>query len=329
MKWRRLIPTCLLVSVFALPARSQQRNQPCQGQAPDRKVGPQGPMLWGVARQTDADESSSVLVELELDSLRLDGAALKGVRIDGGRLVVPSHAPEKLVGATLRGTSSNGQPVEVVLCSAERASDDPAMAWYRIEIWNPRSASWEDPCIPTRRIPMPRALVVEGVWDEQGAHREARGKFTLACENGAIAKCIKWGYKPWVTKDGHSLKGLHQACTRMVRADYCGNGRSHTQENTPIDVYDDLAVLTRAAQATPGWAPERASFEAAWSPEGAWCISHARDGQKLEMILEECPALFEADAKSPGGGELCSVRRKDDKRTDRILLRNHSYGGPK
>ena len=30
----------------------------------------------------------------------------------------------------------------------------------------------------------------------------------------------------------------------MVRADYCGDGRSHTREDTTIDMYDGLGVLS-------------------------------------------------------------------------------------
>ena len=50
---------------------------------------------------------------------------------------------------------------------------------------------------------------------------------TLACEGGAITKCIRWGYQPWAQHSGSSLKELHQACTRMARADYCGTGLGH------------------------------------------------------------------------------------------------------
>ena len=31
---------------------------------------------------------------------------------------------------------------------------------------------------------------------------------------------------------------LHEACVRMVRADYCGDGRSHTVDGMAIDVWD-------------------------------------------------------------------------------------------
>lgn len=309
----------------ALLARGKSRVRPCQGQTPDRSVGPQGTMLWGTGRKVVADEMSSVLTSVDASRVRLGGTTLKGVHIEDGHLVAPSLAPEGLIGAVFQGTSSDDQPVEVALCGAEPASKDRSMVWYRIELWNPRSASWENPCVATGRVPEPRALAVRGVWDETGAHHEVPGKFTFACENGAIAKCIDWGYKPWAMKDGHSLAELHQACTRMARADYCGDGRSHTRQDNTIDMYDDLQVLTRATQASRGWVPERASFEAAWKPDGAWCLARTREGQAMETILAECPGRFEARAMDLGADDRCTVLRKGDG-TGTAPLRNRSYG---
>jgi hypothetical protein len=304
---------------------SQRRPPPCQGQAPQRTVWPNGTMLWGNARKLAEDETSSVLASLDLGQIQRGGAALKGVRLQEGRLVAPPHAAKGLVGALLQGTTSDGHPVEVALCGTEPVAEDPAMEWYRIEVWNAQSASWENPCIATYRVPTPRALAVQGVWDKRGAHHKVEGKFTFACENGAIAKCIAWGYKPWATKHGRSLKELHQTCTRMARADYCGDGRSHTREDAPFDMYDGLEVLTRTREATAGWDPARASFEAAWTPEGAWCLARTRDGQAAETIMKECPGLFEAGSKDFGEGDRCTVVRKGGS-AEAVLLRNRSYG---
>jgi hypothetical protein len=270
-------------------------------------------------------ETSSVLTSLDLGRVRLGGRVLKGLRLEEGRLVAPSLAPEDLVGAVLQGTASDGQPVEVALCGAKPASGDPSMVWYQIEVWNAESASWKNPCIATGRVSSPRVLAVQGVWDEKGARSEVPGKFTFACENGAIAKCIDWGYKPWAKKDGHSLKELHQACTRMARADYCGTGRSHTREDNTIDMYDGLGVSTPTRVATAGWEPERASFEAAWTAEGAWCLARARDGQAVEAIMAECPDVFEASTRDLGEGDFCTVSRKQGG-VGTMLLRNRSYG---
>jgi hypothetical protein len=282
-------------------------------------------LLLGNKRLEADKETSSVLTSLELGRVELGGVPLKGVRLEEGRLVAPSRAPEELVGAMLQGTASNGQPVEVALCAAERDANDASMYWYRIQVWNAESATWENPCIATGLVSAPRALAVGGVWDEKGARQEVKGRFTFACENGAIAKCADWGYKPWAKKDGRSLTDLHQACTRMARADYCGDGRSHTREDNPIDMYDVLQLLTRTTEPSGGWDPAKASFEAAWSPDGAACLARTRDGAALETVLKQCPERFEMGAKDLGEGDRCTVRRKGA-RSEAALLRNHSYG---
>ncbi|HYH99611.1 ADYC domain-containing protein [Hyalangium sp.] len=276
-------------------------------------------------RQAAEDETSTVLASLDLDRVRLNGGTVNKLQFEKGRLVAPALGPKKLVGAVLQGTSSDGQPVEVALCSAEPDAQDPQLFRYRIEVWHAESATWANPCIATHRAPSPKALAVAGVWDRSGARLDVPGKFTFACENGAIAKCIGWGYKPWELKDGQSLEALHQACTRMARADYCGSGRSHTREDAPIDMYDELGLLTRTRVATAGWDPELASFEAEWTPEGASCLSGTRDGQPVETVLAECPDRFEAGPKELGEGDRCTVRRKGGG-GGAALLRNRSYG---
>jgi hypothetical protein len=164
---------------------------------------PQGTLLWGSARKAADTEMSSVLTSVNLD----------GLSLEAGRLVGPPGAPKDLTGAVLQGQASDGQPVEVALCGAEPDREDPTQVWYRIQIWNEVSGSWESPCIATGRVTSPRALAVQGVWDETGTRREVSGKFTFACENGAIAKCVDWGYKPWAQKDGRPWR----SCTRHAR----------------------------------------------------------------------------------------------------------------
>jgi hypothetical protein len=341
MKSYLMMLTCLLIGTPALagdpalkptpsgaskPApRAERRVQPCQGEAPRRMVWPQGTLLWGTSREAPEVETSTVLASVDLGHAQRGGTVLKDLRLERGRLVSASAKPEELIGAVLQGTASGGQPVEVALCGAEAAPEDPGMVWHRIEVWNAKKAAWENPCIATQRVPQPRALAVQGIWDGSGARREVAGKFTFACENGALAKCIGWGYKPWQSKDGRSLADLHQACTRMARADYCGDGRSHTREDNPIDMYDDLGVLTRTTEASAGWAPERASFEAAWGPDGALCVARTRDGRSVESVLAECPGRFGAGAEDLGEGDRCTVRRQGA-RSAGVLLKNRSYG---
>ena len=135
-------------------------------------------------------------------------------------------------------------------------------------------------------------MFVPGAWDETGAHVAERGTLTYACMDGVIAKCVDWGYAPWTVGSE-----LHATCTRLARADYCGDGRSWTMNGTLIDVYDARGVLE------PLHDPEF-SFEAAWAEHGAVCVHATRydivdaAGQSVVpeclATLPECTSLDEA-----------------------------------
>ncbi|MFL5344483.1 MAG: ADYC domain-containing protein [Hyalangium sp.] len=306
----------------------------CQSQAAHRWTKPQGTMLWGTKRSWDtekvAEERSSVLVSAELSPLRQAGAGVQALRLEGGHLMA-SPAPAAgvaasgVVGTVLQGADSEGKPVEVAICGAEASPEDTGMVLYSIEAWNTMAQEWENPCVALDRSPNPRALAMSGVWDGSGAHHDVPGKLTFACQNGAVAKCALWGYKPWASHNGQSLAELHQACTRMARADYCGDGHNHTHQDTIIDMYDRLGVIPPATEVTEDWDPKKGAFEAAWAPDGATCLARTRDGRAMATILQECPNRFQTGtAIELGEGDRCMVRHADVS-PEAPLLRNRSY----
>jgi hypothetical protein len=305
----------------------ERRARRCQRLSSERSPVPQGSLLSGMRLKIKGDEQSGLLVSVKLGGLWREGQESGPLRLENGHLTLlhpPSgSAPSvrDLVGSVFLGTAGDGKTQDVAICDAEADLTDPTMHWYRIEIWNDKTDEWENPCTPTAKFPVPRALAVAGVWDVSGAHRDAAGKFTLACETGAIAKCANWGYKPWQTRNGQSLQDVHQACTRMARADYCGNGRSHTTENTIIDHYDRTGVNQRQTTVESGWDPAQAEFEAAWTPDGAYCLNRQRHERGVDEILKECPGRFRAEAEDLGTGDHCAVRRVGVKQ-EAVLLRN-------
>jgi hypothetical protein len=314
-------------------SEAERYSRRCQGRAPDRSGTPQGTMLWGMkgswGPHAGGEEQRSVIVSVDLSALRKTQTPVQSLRLEQGRLVATPEGSTGPVGTVLLGSSSEGKPVEVAFCGAEPAAEDPHMSWYRIEAWNPVAQEWENPCVATGSVPDPRVLAVGGVWDASGARKDMPGKLTLACETGVITKCINWGYKPWASRDGKSLAELHQACTRMARADYCGNGRSHTQEGTLIDMYDRLGVLSATTESSPDWELSRVSFEAAWAPDGASCLARTRDGRPLESILQECPGRFRSGAAVDlGQGDRCTLQR-EGMSPGTPLLRNRSYASLK
>ena len=128
--------------------------------------------------------------------------------------------------------------------------------------------SYQPLCTDSNGDPI-RALVLADVWDpDTGAKVSPRpsGAMTFACKDAALAKCVTFGYRPWASVSGTSLANYHQACTRMVRADYCGDGTPHTVSGTPVHVLDQLGIQT----ADPGGSYV---VEAEWGPDGAVCLN--------------------------------------------------------
>ena len=83
------------------------------------------------------------------------------------------------------------------------------------------------------------------------------------------------------------LQPYHAACVRMVRADYCGDGRPHTVDGTWIDIWDGLGIQTRDER---DGHPE--VFEAAWSPGGAAYLHTPRWSDDVADVMKDCPEHF-------------------------------------
>jgi len=157
---------------------------------------------------------------------------------------------------------------------------------YGVSILDPSSGRWQPYCVPDvegRRAAIP----VQGSWTAQGEPQPGGDRVTFACTSGAIGKCIRFGYKPWQTRGGASLQPYHAACVRMVRADYCGDGRPHTVDGTWIDMWDGLGIQTRGER---DGHPE--VFEAAWSPGGAAYLNVPRWSDDVAVVVADCPDHF-------------------------------------
>jgi hypothetical protein len=122
------------------------------------------------------------------------------------------------------------------------------------------------------------AMFAPGVWAPDGSHAASDG-VTVACRSGVIAKCAIWGYAPWATSDE-----VHVACTRMARADYCGDGMPWTRTGTLIDVADPEGIQSLAGG-------EAMTFEAGWDEDGAVCVRATRYdvvGLDGELVVPPC-----------------------------------------
>jgi hypothetical protein len=187
------------------------------------------------------------------------------VRLTDGRVL----DQQNLVGAILEVSDGSGGPLTVRIDGFVLDDHDPAreVVLYRVKALG-ENGSWQEFCHPDPAGER-WAFPVAGSWTASGEHRNDVD-VALTCSSGAIGKCVRFGYKPWAAgPDGRSMWDLHQACVRMIRADYCGEGRANTRDGTKIEFYDRVGVTQ------PGPA-EGMSFEAAWAPDGAVCVAHVR-----------------------------------------------------
>ena len=151
----------------------------------------------------------------------------------------------------------------------DKQTDEDALVLYDFRIRELPGGEWTSLCGTDADGESIPAVLLTDIWDpETGAKIvPAPGDaVTLACVDAALGKCATWGYHPWAEQDGQPLADHHQACTRLVRADYCGDGVSYTDEGTPIHVLDLLGI--EVADLLTEYL-----VEAEWGPEGAVCLN--------------------------------------------------------
>lgn len=171
--------------------------------------------------------------------------------------------------------------------------------FQRVQVRNLESAdpdvwgAWDDACLDGADNPT-KAILLKGDWSSPTYSRitttEADLATTWACRGGALAKCVEWGYHPEGVVSSTVLSDHHQACTRLVRADYCGNGDHHTENGTLIDVADSLGIQTHDTT----W-----DIEAAWGADGALCVNDPRKTYWSRTdALTACSSVPSCDANS-------------------------------
>ncbi|TIO08295.1 ADYC domain-containing protein [Mesorhizobium sp.] len=220
------------------------------------------------------------------------GQAINSISVVGTRFEVTTGdgriVPQNdLVGAILTIGDGQGQmPLRIDAVEIDPRNPDGGIMLYAMSTRDAAGGAWRNVCEPDiegRRMGFPLA----GTWTQDGRHLPSETAFSITCTGGAQAKCARFGYRPWESApDGTPLWDHHQACTRMIRADYCGDGIGHTRNGTPIVVYDRKGIQQDET------APDM-SFEAAWGPDGALCVSHTRipDVLTMEGLAAICPGV--------------------------------------
>jgi hypothetical protein len=278
----------------------------------------QGPELHGFVLQGNV--AGMKMRGFQFSGATLNGSALSNVRIEQGELVAEQNSVtldgEDLESARLiaqvKNTSANPPTivnVEYRITDVQEEDDvdyDPTGTGetylYTLEQNVNGTGNWQPACSEdgdNARVAIP----LTDFYDETGARVDSSTLFTFGCTNGAIGKCYRWGYRPWVTGYGN-LETMHWTCTRVARADYCGNGQSFTHEGTEINVWDILAPPGPIQ--SHGSTPMGMTFEAGWNTSGAVCFSMPRWLLGGPLIAVLCPSKLVMPVPPLTPGTLCN-----------------------
>ena len=250
-----------------------------------------------------------------LAGVTVAGAAVAGLTLDGTAFVGTVNGQvlrgQDFVGAVFQEVAEDGAASELLVQDIAPDPADPSGATllYQLLSRDPVTGAAGGACQADASGDA-RALPLAGTWDESGAFHDSASTFSFACVKGVLAKCARWGYKPWQVLAGRSLRDYHQACTRMARADYCGDGSSATQDGTVVDIYDDLHIQERA----PGGG---LLFDAAWTTGGAYCISKERWLTVQNLLSLSCRlrfvnlSLLSLQQSPVASDDLCLLKRQD------------------
>ncbi len=248
---------------------------------------------------------------IAMNGLVLDGRSVSHVSLRGGALNGVALTELELEATSLRGRAGRRRVSGAALAGAELDAplvgggavrlriDDIARRGrqdLRYLVSYRTTGGWAPLCGTDASGAPVGALPLAGRWDERGAHVDDADAFTFACSGFVLAHCVDAGYAPWregmvCARRGRcqriTLAAHHQACTRMMRADYCGDGTSHTVDHTPVNAYDALGVRVDSE----AWA-----FEAEWDEDGARCLVNER----LAGVVPACAAaLVDPDCGDP------------------------------
>jgi len=218
-------------------------------------------------------------------SLEVVGTLFRVTMPDGRVLTSP-----ELTGAVLDVADEAGRIMTVRIEAVARdPSDGDGDVWlHRFSVLDAGTEGFRELCTPAPDGTV-AGFPVAGSWTSDRRHLRESSGFTVTCASGAVGKCVRFGYKPWLEAQGVSLWDYHQSCVRMVTADYGGDGVGHTRDGTVIDPFDRLGIQ-RPELDPRGRALE---FEAAWGPEGAICVRRTRIPELLstDELIEHYPHL--------------------------------------
>jgi len=202
---------------------------------------------------------------ISVNGVSVSGTQLRGVDATGGRIDGAGW-----VGAQLTAQLTDGSTLALRI-DATQVLPAPNADVRTYSISYPTASGWQPLCTTTTN----EAIAFPGTWNLGTIrHQWDANMFSLGCRGATFAKCVELGYKGDTLIDSY-----HAACIRAIRADYCGDGESHTITGTQINIYDKLGKQLD----TQSW-----SLESNWTPDGATCIHKAR--VLTSLLVPDVPA---------------------------------------
>ncbi|MCB9751681.1 MAG: hypothetical protein H6713_17040 [Myxococcales bacterium] len=256
-----------------------------------------------------------------LNGFQFNGFHFNGFLINGSEMIVTVEnngeiieaSSAELLGSELLITTQKVVGGEVTEVETEIRIDDvyPSpkaddVFYHLLSAYDAELDDWVPLCSDGQGN-QTEAILLAGGWDNAtGARIESdKPTATFACRGDVLAKCVEMGYAPWreaevKTGKKHGKHGKtkvvtladhHQACTRMLRADYCGTGEPNTVNGTLIDVADKVEPDPIQAYESK-W-----DYEAEWGPDGAVCIGDSlrtqlfenQDGYEMPSCINDIP----------------------------------------
>lgn len=246
--------------------------------------------------------NGTILDDRYVTSLSLDDVEIPGRRgrhhtvdltLDGARF---DYSKNKLVGAVFTATLDDGTHLPVRIDAVARRRGRQAsdvvhyFASYESDAGRQPLCGIDENGDPVGAIPLLGAWDYSEGTETGGTKIDDPHLFTFACDGFVLEKCVDAGYKPWLSLqvchgfgwwrqcEEVPLAGLHQACTRMMRADYCGDGTSYTEDNLLVAMYDGFGIR---------YDSEPWDIEAEWDEDGAICANQYRVDGAVPTCLED------------------------------------------
>jgi hypothetical protein len=241
------------------------------------EVAPQGTSINGTSINGTSINGTSIngtsINGTSINDASINGTSLRGIKIKGTTLTSPSVPGGDFTGTHWVAELSSGESLELRIDgSAALPAPNADVTTYQVS--NANGAGWSPLCGTDAAGHPVAAIAMTGTWSYEqgvaggGGYTPDHSTITFACRGNAIAKCLEMGYRPGACGGPLTPAQAERlvACTRLLRADYCGDGRSFTVDGTLVNLYDNAGIQLD----TQPW-----TIEAEWTSHGARCTNEA------------------------------------------------------